>query len=158
MSHDTRRVSDNIPEFTAAKDMVQLLSTMEDPSLKALLIVVMNGFEQLDKRFSMMMDDLPALHQAVFNGWADKHHDHHQWVDEMYEDREEFKELCKWVKEHRLFVEKNTEVFAFAAKHKKEEEDNTQRKKAISDDLLKDILKGILFFAVGIIAAKFGII
>jgi hypothetical protein len=113
-------------------EIVQTLANVDDHGQKAVLLLMMRGFNQIRDEIKSMRADIPGLREAVLNGHATVHHEDHEWIAEMRVVEAKRAEACNW-----------------CARKMAEDLENAASKRKIRDGVIEKALWAALIFLAG---------
>jgi len=102
------------------EQVFKAIQESEDKNLKAVLALMYGSLEYTDETIqrieakidSIKHDDV-SLKKLVLNGYNDKHHDHHSWLDRRINNDKFYND----------FIERATPILVWAEQHQKEQEE-----------------------------------
>ena len=103
--------------FEVKSEIMSAIAKTDDSNLKMLLLLMLGVLEEIGGRIDAMRADERGLRDAVLNGHADVHHDHHEWVAEKIEaEKQDAKDAAELSRAgRRAAVEQATRAVVLAA-------------------------------------------
>lgn len=84
------------PQDNVQDEIVNALARIQDQDLKALLLIMRNGFDEVKSEIRRFSSDIPWLRETVLNGHAPVHHDDHEWIAEQRAKQDKRDEYDAW--------------------------------------------------------------
>ena len=139
-------------EALLKKDVRDAMLSVSDPAQRVVLMLLQRGLESINNKLDHVLSDEAKIKTIVLNGGAATHPEEHLWLRDFQKEWIELSPVVSLMKTRHA----NGGHCEYAGRMIKAEEKDTDSKRAIRDGLLKDILKAVLFIAIGILAAGVG--
>lgn len=124
-------------------EIFRTIQESEDKNLKAVLVLLYGSLEYTDsvmQRIETKIDNLRhdevALKKVVLNGYNDKHHEHHQWLDHTISNQQFYIDfitkatpILEWAEQHRKYYEENIKPICAWGKNSMDREADLQKDK-----------------------------
>lgn len=101
-SGDERRTNNS---FNVKSAILSEISKTDDTHLKTSLLLMLgvlesneSGMHRIERKLDAVLKDEKKLKELVLNGHNDKHHDHHDWIEEHIKSDRELRPVCEWAK------------------------------------------------------------
>lgn len=151
---DDRRSSNK----SIVRDQIfKAIQESEDKNLKAILALMYGSLEYTDEaigrieaKIDSLRHDETALKKLVLNGYNDKHHDHHSWLDRRIANDGYMKgfvqraePLLNWVEQYKLEYEEIKPICAWAKEAMEEHKVAKEDKKTLIMRFIGSVLSQI---------------
>lgn len=120
---------------TIKQDIMAAIGRTDDPTMKAVLLLLLGVLEEIGGKIDAMRADEVGLREAVLNGHAEDHNKHHEWIAKQIES--DCADVCDW------------------ARNKKAEEEEAAKEARIDrrsarDAAIRQVVTILCSFAAGI--------
>lgn len=138
-------------DATLRKDILDALATVQDPSMRIVLMLLHRGLDSINLKLDRVLSDEAKLKQIVLNGGAATHSDEHHWMRQFATDWAEYKPMMDVVKDRH----KNGGHCDYARKMIEAERDDAQSKRKVRDDIAGRVLLAVIMVVAGAVGSKY---
>ena len=146
-----RRASDNEEDAQLKKDMLEALSSIEDPGQKVVLMLLVRSMDNISQKLDRVLADEEKLKHIVLNGHAAKHDDHHKWIEVQSMKTEDISKAVDFTKTRIA----NNGYCDYAAKMIASDKVIADSKKKVAESILEKVIWGVLMLLLGVFSSKF---
>jgi hypothetical protein len=83
MNEFNRRSSDREEDTHLKKDMLDALASIEDPGQRIVLMLLLRSMDNISSKLDRVLSDEAKIKHIVLNGHAEKHDEHHKFLEDQ---------------------------------------------------------------------------
>ena len=135
---------------TAPKDAIlQALADESDQKIKMLLLLMLAAIEDIGGTLDAVLANEDRIRAMVLNGHAPVHHSDHEWIGRRRKTDERDLRVLAWAEEAMIHDHINRKRGAWVDAKMRDEDADTDSRRALRDRWLERVVWAITVLAVG---------
>lgn len=134
---------------TPKDDILQALADESDHKVKMLLLLMLSAIEDIGGKLDAVLQNEERIKTMVLNGHAPVHHADHEWIGRRRKTDERDLRVLAWAEEAMIHDHINRKRGAWVDAKMRDEDADTDSRRALRDRWLERVVWVITVLAVG---------